>query len=95
VTVDDPIVLIDAPWARVVSAIGAGDSLVAGVVLALERGSELVEAARWGVAAGTAATAASGHTLCQPTDVARLLPSVRVSRPFRAASRHVLPSSSR
>jgi 6-phosphofructokinase 2 len=78
VTADDGIVLIDAPPLHVISAIGAGDSLVAGVVMALERGCNPAEAARQGVAAGTAATMATGHTLCQPADVDRLLPLVRL-----------------
>ena len=41
--------------------IGAGDSLVAGLVYALDEGRSLAEAARWGVACG-AATASLGGT---------------------------------
>ncbi len=39
---------------------GAGDSLLAGIVWALERGGSLLEAACWGVACGTAAAMQAG-----------------------------------
>jgi 6-phosphofructokinase 2 len=68
---------IVAPPLRVVSAVGAGDSLVAGLVLGLAEGRPLLEAARHGVAAGSAATISAGHHLCHPTDVDALLPGVR------------------
>jgi 6-phosphofructokinase 2 len=81
VRVDEPPVRICPPAVRAISAIGAGDSLVGGLVLALERGEDVVEAARYGVAAGTAATVASGHTLSHPEDVDRILPDV-LTRPL-------------
>jgi fructose-1-phosphate kinase PfkB-like protein len=52
---------------------------VAGMLMALEQGHGLLEAARRGVAAGSAATMAAAHTLCHTDDVARLLPLVRTS----------------
>ena len=70
---------LSAPAVDVVSAVGAGDSLVAAIVLALAAGEDLVTAACQGVAAGTAATLAPDHTLCHAEDVARLLPLVEVS----------------
>ncbi|HEY1281753.1 MAG TPA: PfkB family carbohydrate kinase, partial [Acidimicrobiales bacterium] len=76
VRADEPAVRISPPAVRALSAIGAGDSLVGGLVLALERGHDLVAAARYGVAAGTAATISSGHGLCRPADVDRILPDV-------------------
>src|SRR5262249_45206256 len=76
VRADEPVVRIYPPAVRAVSAIGAGDSLVGGLVLALERGNDLVDAARYGVAAGTAATISSGHSLCDPNDVDRILRDV-------------------
>jgi 6-phosphofructokinase 2 len=79
VTVDEPPIMIHAPTVSVVSAVGAGDSLVAGMLMALEQGHGLLEAARRGVAAGSAATMAAAHTLCHTDDVARLLPLVRTS----------------
>jgi len=72
-------VMVKPPSVPVISALGAGDSLVAGVVLSLERGAQLVEAVRYGVACGTAAVTAAGHTLCSGHDVEALLPDVVVS----------------
>ena len=71
--------IISAPEGAVVSTVGAGDSLVGGLVLGLASGERLVDAARRGVAAGSAATLAAGHHLCHPADVAALLPRVRVA----------------
>jgi 6-phosphofructokinase 2 len=68
---------IAAPPVRVVSAVGAGDSLVAGLVLGLAAGESLVDAARRGVAAGSAATLSTRHHLCRPADVDTLLAGVR------------------
>ncbi len=70
---------VHAPSVRTVSTVGAGDSLVAGMSVALERGEDLEQAVRWGVAAGTAATLSSGTGLCSRPDVERLLPHVSVS----------------
>jgi 6-phosphofructokinase 2 len=74
---------IHAPSVRVVSTVGAGDSLVAGMAVALERGSDLEEATRWGVAAGTAATLSPGTGLCRRADVERLVAQV-VTSPLAA-----------
>jgi 6-phosphofructokinase 2 len=63
---------IRPPAVRVVSAVGAGDSLVGALVLALERGWPLMSAACFGVAAGTAALATPGTELCRREDVERL-----------------------
>lgn len=70
---------IHAPSVRVVSTVGAGDSMVAAMAVAFERGDTLQDAACFGVAAGTAATLSAGTQLCAPADVARLLPLVSVS----------------
>jgi 6-phosphofructokinase 2 len=53
-------------------SIGAGDSMLAGIVLALTRGLPLHEAVRFGMAAGTAALAGFGTELCRRTDVESL-----------------------
>lgn len=52
--------LLRAPGIRERNPIGAGDSLVAGVVYALAQGQTLEEAARWGVACGAATASLSG-----------------------------------
>lgn len=51
------------------STVGAGDSMVAGIVLSLSRGDELSDVIKWGVAAGTAATMTPGTELCRKEDV--------------------------
>lgn len=54
------------------SAVGAGDSMVAALVLALARDLSLEEALRWGVAAGAAALIAPARELTRRNDVERL-----------------------
>jgi fructose-1-phosphate kinase PfkB-like protein len=48
------------PSVRVVSTVGSGDSFLAGLVSALDRGSNWVEALRDAVAAGTANALSAG-----------------------------------
>jgi 6-phosphofructokinase 2 len=59
--------------------VGAGDSLVAGIVLSLSRGRPLREAVRFGVAAGAAAVMNPGTELCRREDVERLYDQVTVT----------------
>ena len=54
------------------STVGAGDSMLAGIVLGLSRGLALREAVRFGMAAGAAALLGSGTELCRRSDVERL-----------------------
>jgi 6-phosphofructokinase 2 len=56
----------------VVSAVGAGDSFVGGMVWKLAGGGGLVEAFRYGIAAGSAAVLNPGTELCYAEDVTRL-----------------------
>jgi len=56
--------------------VGAGDSMVAGIVLALERGREPEDAVRFGVAAGAAAVMTPGTELCRRADVERIYASL-------------------
>jgi len=76
-----PSTWIHAPQVRVVSTVGAGDSLVAGVAVTLLRGGSVLEAACFGVAAGSAATLAHGTGLCRVEDVERMRTLVSVSVP--------------
>ena len=66
------------PTVAVDSAVGAGDSLLAGMVLGWARGASLCEAFRLGVACGTASAMTPGTELCRRRDVMRLRPRVRV-----------------
>lgn len=59
------------------STVGAGDSMLAGIVLALCRGESLGEALRFGIAAGAAALLGSGTELCRREDVERLYAAAR------------------
>lgn len=54
------------------STVGAGDSMVGATVLALANGLSIRQAARRGVAAGTAATMNHGSELCKAADVDRI-----------------------
>lgn len=63
---------IAAPTVRKRSTVGAGDSMVAALTLKLAAGCELAEAARYGVAAGTAAIITEGSELCRRADTEQL-----------------------
>lgn len=73
---DGPTTHYAAPEVTVVSTVGAGDSMVAGLVAGLVAGEPLVEATRRGVAAGSAAAMTPGTDLCHRPDVEQLLPQV-------------------
>ena len=61
-----------SPSVRIRSRVGAGDSMLAGIVLGLARGMVLRAAARFGIAAGAAATMNVGTQLCNREDTERL-----------------------
>jgi len=63
---------VRAPLVPIISKVGAGDSTVAGMVLALARGQSWREAVRYGVAAGAAAVMTPGTELCRREDAERL-----------------------
>ncbi len=62
------------PPVEIRSRVGAGDSFVGALTLALARGAAPPEALRQGVAAAAAAMLSEGTKLCRPEDVARLAP---------------------
>ena len=70
---------LHAPTVKVDSTVGAGDSMVAGVVLGFAQGRSPEQAARLGVAAGTAAVKTPGTELCRSEDAWRLVEDVSVS----------------
>lgn len=74
---DTMIERFSAPSVRLRSKVGAGDSMVGGLVTALAQERSLDDAVRLGVAAGTAAVMTEGTELCRKEDVERLYPSVR------------------
>ncbi|AWA29093.1 phosphofructokinase [Flavobacterium magnum] len=63
---------IPAPNVPKKSTVGAGDSMVGGMVWALSQGKPLGEVIRWGVACGSAATMNEGTQLFHAEDARRL-----------------------
>jgi len=61
-----------APTVQQKSTIGAGDSMVAGMVLKLLKGKSLIETVEYGVACGSAATIYPGTQLCTRVDADNL-----------------------
>lgn len=72
----DQYIYLRAPVVPIQSKVGAGDSMVGGLTLALANGKSLAEAARHAVAAGTAAVMTPGTQLCRREDYEQLLPWV-------------------
>jgi 1-phosphofructokinase family hexose kinase len=68
------------PKTVVVSSVGAGDALLAGLILKLDDGAGLEEALRWGTAAGAATCLTPGTQMCRGEDVTRVLSTVQVER---------------
>jgi 6-phosphofructokinase 2 len=64
------------PTVPIVSKVGAGDSMVAGIVLSLARGKPLRESVLFGTAAGTSAVITPGTELCRREDAERLFKSM-------------------
>lgn len=69
---NEDVEYIAAPIVHQKSTIGAGDSMVAGMVYALAQGKPFTEVAKIGVACGTAATMTEGTQLCKKNDVEEL-----------------------
>jgi len=68
---------IHAPVVKTVSTVGAGDSMVAGIVLSLSMGRPMSEAVEYGIACGSAATMHPGTTLCNKEDVERIMLQIK------------------
>jgi len=68
-----------APPVEVESTVGAGDSAVAGFILAHSQGKDLTECVRLACAAGTATAQTPGMELCHTIDVENILPLVQIS----------------
>ena len=77
---DGSVVRARPPAVRQVSAVGAGDSMVAAVAAELEQSGDMVRSIQAGVAAGTAAVLTPGSQLCRPDDVATLRERVVIER---------------
>jgi len=69
---------IKPPLVERKSTVGAGDSMVAGIVYSLYNEKSLIDAIRYGVACGTAATLNPGTELCRREDVEKITPNVEI-----------------
>lgn len=67
---------IQAPVVKRLSTVGAGDSMVAGIVTKLAAGEDVLQAVKYGVACGAAATMNPGTTLCKKEDADNLFRSM-------------------
>lgn len=65
-----------APIVKKVSTVGAGDSMVAGIIWMLEQQHSIEEAVQFGVACGTAATIQAGTRLFRKADAERMFSQV-------------------
>jgi 6-phosphofructokinase 2 len=68
---------LHAPAVKIRSKVGAGDSMVGGLLFALDEGLSLESATRMAVAAGAAAVTTEGTDLCHREDVERLYQRMR------------------
>ncbi|TAE82988.1 MAG: 1-phosphofructokinase family hexose kinase [Bacteroidetes bacterium] len=64
---------ITPPTVKVKSTVGAGDSMLAGMLYALQKGLDMKECLKTGIAFGTATTLKAGTSLCTKADVAKLM----------------------
>ena len=77
---EDDFVEMRPPVVPILSKVGAGDSMVGGIVLALAQGRDLRDAMRFGIAAGSAAVMTPGTQLCRAENVEQIYPYVMVVR---------------
>jgi 6-phosphofructokinase 2 len=71
---------IHSPTVPIKSKVGAGDSMVAGIVLSLARDWNIYNALCYGVAAGAAAVMTPGTALCRLEDTERLYHHMMVKK---------------
>jgi 6-phosphofructokinase 2 len=68
------------PKLKVKSTVGAGDTMVAGIVYQLNKGKSISEAVKFGVACGSATTINSGMQLGTLAGAKKLLSSVKIKK---------------
>jgi 6-phosphofructokinase 2 len=76
---EDQVIKAVAPPVDVNSTVGAGDSSVAGFVMAFSQDKDIVDCVRLACAAGTATAKTPGTELCHREEVERILPSVKIT----------------
>lgn len=67
-----------SPAVKVLSAVGAGDAMVATYTMRIDQGRPPAEAFQWALAAGAAVALTPGTELCHRADVERLFPQAKV-----------------
>lgn len=67
---------LQAPKVNVISAVGAGDSMVAGMCYALQKELSLKDVLRFGIACGTATAMTEGTELCDASTVMNLFKQI-------------------
>ena len=68
------------PAITAVSTVGSGDSMVAGLAIAIHEGQPFADGLRLGTAAGAATAMVRGTQLCDPAQVNALLPDVTLQQ---------------
>lgn len=71
------IVYQSTPSVSVKSTIGAGDSMVAGLIYAIKNNFSLKDILKWGVACGVATTMSEGTTLASKINVTKVLKMIK------------------
>ena len=73
----DEVHLIKPPKVEVKNTVGAGDSMVAGIVFGLSNNLPLQDCLQYGIACGTATTMNIGSSLCEKNEVEALLKIIK------------------
>lgn len=68
------------PEVKVISTIGSGDSMIAGILYAFDQGMDIEQALKWGSAAGAATAMSNGSEIGSRSNVEKLLPEVKVTK---------------
>lgn len=68
------------PEVKVLSTVGSGDSMVAGMLCALDNGAGIEDALRLGCAAGAATAMSSGSDIGRKSDVDELIDQVKITK---------------
>ena len=76
----DQVEQVPAPKVKARSTVGAGDSMVAGLVYKLSLGWSLSDSVKYGVAAGAAAVMSPGSELCKREDVEDLFKWIKAQQ---------------
>lgn len=79
----DTVLICPSPTVRKRSTVGAGDSMVAGMVLSLSKGHTWSGVLQYGIATGTATTMNPGTELCKKEDVEKLYTRLKCKEDFQ------------